>query len=619
MKLCIQGLTRSIWLLTFATIAACGGGTEPIASPPTPFIMASVASPVKKATTVSGGNGVVIHMYQALYGMAPSNALLLDYAFQANNDAAVFVRNLTDRFATTSHSELAKIVLDNLGVTAATVPAINAKGEGEYALLLDAVKQIFGVFPTMRGQVILNMTNLLVGLEGDSTYGGAAIAYNKQAANNFSNTATYSVPTDLSKITYPHSYQTPTTLASDVNTNPCNLDLSVVTYPQSWTGKYPYPVIKGAPFPPNFYGGISLKDIMLADNPTFNPNCVGNLNSEFDRTIVRLVNLNVKYVKVPQWHWIQVNQDGSWSVVKAENSFGPLPDANLSYFVAAAHKAGLKVILDNQIQGINNPVTGYSYEPDSNSENYAKWFSAFKAFLHDRAPYFQSIGIDVWELGCSACLFHNVGTASSTDLAYFAAQTKSLIPIVKNVFRGALLIGSNPWLLGEVEVIDSVDYITFGIYDVGWGRISAANANDYSVQTATAAFMSDQLNPGNMSNYDKLGKTLVFDATLQSRANVFTMPGYLEETGCTSSIGNLNISATSCLQKETIPDFSAQAIFFEALFESLSSLNLVSNIVPLPMNYWETDSMISTDVFPSLGSTIRNKPAEGIVKAWFAK
>jgi hypothetical protein len=190
---------------------------------------------------------------------------------------------------------------------------------------------------------------------------------------------------------------------------------------------------------------------------------------------------------------------------------------------------------------------------------------------------------------------------------------------VKNVFRGALLIGSNPWLLGEVEVIDSVDYITFGIYDVGWGRISAANANDYSVQTATAAFMSDQLNPGNMSNYDKLGKTLVFDATLQSRANVFTMPGYLEETGCTSSIGNLNISATSCLQKETIPDFSAQAIFFEALFESLSSLNLVSNIVPLPMNYWETDSMISTDVFPSLGSTIRNKPAEGIVKAWFAK
>ena len=186
MKLCIQRLNRSILLLAVAAVSACGGGSEPVATPIVPTMKVSVPFPAKKAATVAGGNGVVIHMYQALYGFAPSNALLVDYAFQANNDASTFVKNLTDRFANTSHAELAKLVLDNLGVSPKTVTAINAKGESEFALLLDAVQQLFAAYPTMRGQVILNMTNLLAELETDATYGDASSVYNRQASANFS-------------------------------------------------------------------------------------------------------------------------------------------------------------------------------------------------------------------------------------------------------------------------------------------------------------------------------------------------------------------------------------------------------------------------------------------------
>ena len=184
MNLYLRCLTRSILLLAVAAIAACGGGNDSVDTPTIPAIKASFPVPAKKAATVTGTSGVVIGMYQALYGMAPSSAMLLDYTAQAAADASAFAQKLANNFNNTGHAVLAKQVLDNLGVTATTVPAVNAKGESEYTMLLDAVTQIFGVFPTLRGQVILNMTNLLAGLESDVTYGTAAIAYSHVVSAN---------------------------------------------------------------------------------------------------------------------------------------------------------------------------------------------------------------------------------------------------------------------------------------------------------------------------------------------------------------------------------------------------------------------------------------------------
>lgn len=171
-------------VLSTLLLAACGGETPPIALPSIPVITASIPRPVVKAATVSGAGGIVVHMYQALYGKAPSNAMMLEYTPQAGADAAAFAKTLESSFASSSHADLAKLVLDNLGVTDASVPATNAKGESEYSLLLSAVQQIFTVYPTLRGQVILNMTNLLAGLEADATYGVAAASYNFQAQTN---------------------------------------------------------------------------------------------------------------------------------------------------------------------------------------------------------------------------------------------------------------------------------------------------------------------------------------------------------------------------------------------------------------------------------------------------
>ena len=172
-------------------LAACGGGNDSQVE-----ISKTIdPRPTANAVTVFGGSGVAIHLYQALYGMAPSNALLIDYTAQANTNQSTFIRALTANFDNMSASALSSLVLDNLGVTASTVTnTAPAGGLSSYALLLEAVNQIFDVYPKeARGQIILNLCNLLAGLEGDATYGNTATSFNNQSRLNFAySTATTS-------------------------------------------------------------------------------------------------------------------------------------------------------------------------------------------------------------------------------------------------------------------------------------------------------------------------------------------------------------------------------------------------------------------------------------------
>lgn len=169
-------------LLCSLILVACGGGDET----PVAVIQSSVPRPVANAATDLGSSAsaVAIHMYQALYGKAASNASYNSYVSQMDDTAAsqsAFAATLAGNFNNVSDAALALQVLNNLGVTEAAVV-----GAGEYATLLAAVEQIFGAYHTMRGQVILNMTNLLGNLEGDPTYGAAAASYNNQATVNYS-------------------------------------------------------------------------------------------------------------------------------------------------------------------------------------------------------------------------------------------------------------------------------------------------------------------------------------------------------------------------------------------------------------------------------------------------
>lgn len=121
--------------------------------------------------SIFGNPAAVVQLNQALFGNAPGNAKYANQLAQANATSAVsFARQLGQTVAT-GNDALAASVLANLGINNAT--------------LQTALGQAFAAFPNDRGVVVLNLTNILTTLEGNSVYGAAAAQFNAQVATNF--------------------------------------------------------------------------------------------------------------------------------------------------------------------------------------------------------------------------------------------------------------------------------------------------------------------------------------------------------------------------------------------------------------------------------------------------
>lgn len=435
---------------------------------------------------------------------------------------------------------------------------------------------------------------------------------------------TYSVST-TTPVAYPDGYMIATTDSRDIQADPCNLDLPKVTYPKAWLGNRPLPRIVGAPFPAEIGRAIMIKDIMLDNNPAFVLNGApdapngcnlgpGALKGEIDRTVHRLKQLGVQYVSIPQWHWATIKPDGSYDYKSADSTFGPLSDANLAYFVNAVHAAGMKAIMTNQIQGFVDQQGNNIPTPAGNMDTFRKWLTLLKNFSAAKAPQFQALGIDVWELGCSFCLWNDIGDGSKAATALFASNYLSIARSIKLTFKGKLMISGTPWLKDYPELLREVDIIQTGFYPKS--TITQSQSDALTVDLYKKLFDNGIL------YWADTGKTVMVVSYSQSRADVLTKPGYLEETVCTGDIptnGELvaPVDQNACVQRKTTPDFSLQATVHQANMEMIKASG-VTNLIVMVYDYWATDTLTPQTAFPNIATSIRNKPAEGVVRQWFA-
>ena len=129
-----------------------------------------------------GPIGTVVNMNQAAYGNAmgnPSYASQLAVA-QGVNGQAQIIALYNQALTNTTPAALTATVMNNLFITtAAGVSQENVTAISTY------LNSVFAQFPTAKGQIISNLTNILGGLEGDAAWGGAATAFNNEVSADY--------------------------------------------------------------------------------------------------------------------------------------------------------------------------------------------------------------------------------------------------------------------------------------------------------------------------------------------------------------------------------------------------------------------------------------------------
>jgi serine protease len=163
----------------FCTTTTCGAGLLDAGA-------AVNLTLAQRSNSMGSAQTAVIRLNQAFYGSAPSNARFQQLVAQLNADpaggASTVATSMAAEFRNLPDSGLALMVLNNLKITPATVQTPNS-----YDILLSALGQLFQAYgPASRGQIVLNVVNLLGNLEADPTWGLGARLFANQTSANFS-------------------------------------------------------------------------------------------------------------------------------------------------------------------------------------------------------------------------------------------------------------------------------------------------------------------------------------------------------------------------------------------------------------------------------------------------
>lgn len=422
---------------------------------------------------------------------------------------------------------------------------------------------------------------------------------------------TYSVNTNVTENVYYNSYVRPTTNSADLEKDKCDLDRERVAYPKTFIGQRPLVAITGDKLDNSIQRMIFLKDAMGKDNPAEIPGCKGDLKKEISKTIKRIKDLNADYVVLVQWQWVSTRADGSWYIMSVEeSSYGAarLNDEEFLYAANEAKKLGLKVATINQIQGmVKSTSEQTAFQPEDTLENVKKFYPAYKEWIINRAKFYQSAGVDFWQLDCNGCVkvAHDNGDKARSE--YIRSAYIEIVNSI-NVYKGLLFTTPFNWLKTTPTVYNRIDGILSGLHIPDMKQ-----ADEDNMTVEKFKHIMKQSTNHIKNEYGNSGKAIFIATGATSRRGSFTNNSvYIDE------ICPVNDKSTCDVDKwET--DFSLQAMYHEAAFQTINESGIKNQVFVGVADMLVTDILTPYMIYPNVMHSIRNKPAEGVVKHYFAR
>ena len=390
-----------------------------------------------------------------------------------------------------------------------------------------------------------------------------------------------------------------TTISPIVPQDPCAVtshQYGDISYPTSYKGSFLIPTAKQTLLP-NVIRGIALKDDWITRGGPWSPS-VGSGCSDQSAYAHNLWAETLNRIK-------QDGADQTWIYnTEGWNTPSAVTNSDLKYIVNEAKKRNLKVYYSWQYQ---NP---FPIDDTLTLDNLKTMMTLYHTTIVQQAKYADQIGIDGIQADWA---YPWVGKIQSDPIfkELWVNELSSIIDDIRKVYSGKIVVGSlnsviNATIANKIDALGVIFII----------RITEEENKSLNVDMLKAKYLQSI-----KDRYDTISSDLggvvnvpiLWHVEIQSKYD-FYVNGWTEDDFCVNN----------CIQRTYTTDFSVQAIGTEAVFQAIAAQTYFKNYeVDIHSGYWYSDELIPriTDEtgFPNLGQTIRNKPAEGIVKAWFAK
>lgn len=368
-----------------------------------------------------------------------------------------------------------------------------------------------------------------------------------------------------------------------------NCPLPILTAaPSNYQGSFtvPTPTLK---FHSSISRSIGLKDY----NP--NNNCAGYSDKAYVATLDRLKDLNVNKVYIynyapwdnfanPIWN----SDEKDWQISKTQMKFvvDEAKKRNIDVYAVWQFSANDKV---GNFLNPSDPVTQPRLE---------QMLESYRNVIIPVARYYETIGVKGIGLDYNAFTISNL----SDHQTVWDDKMISIAQDMRGVFTGKIVYGmaSNP--NSRADVYTYVDEVMLSL---GF-TITQAEMSLFSVDFLKTKFINQIQS---LADNIPVNVPIHWEINIQSKYDFF-VNGWTEDGFCVNN----------CIQNTYVTDFSVQAVGIESVFQAIySQTQYNTKTVSLGTGYWHTDTLTPGDEgFPNLSQSIRNKPAENIVKYWFS-